>query len=210
MSATNLILHHEKDFEFSAIEPMLTSLKEKLNTYNLEKIIIKKVFNIVVECVENIHKYTDWLKEYKEIDPKFVSKLSIEMITLDEGGEAFIIKAGNPIQNKNIEPLKGRIEHINSLSMSGLQKIHKFIIDKGLEEKKEVVSKGFIDRLFSKFQKINVDNYWASEKGGAGLGLIDIAQKSHSKLYYSFTPIDNEISYYELQIKFKIIVKNTK
>jgi hypothetical protein len=211
MSAKNLILYHEGDFEFSTIEPLLTNVKEKLSSYNIENIIIKKVFNIVVELVENTHKYTDWLKSYKKsIDQKFIPKISIEMITLNDGGEAFVITSGNPIRNNDVEFLKKRIEHINGLSLSGLQRIHKFIIDKGLENKKEVVRKGFLDNLFNKLKKVNIDNYWASEKGGAGLGLIDIAQKSHSKLDVSFTPIDDEISYYQLQVKFKIIIKKAK
>ena len=40
-----------------------------------------------------------------------------------------------------------------------------------------------------------------SDKGGGGLGMIDIARKSGQKFEYSFTPINNIYSFFSLIIK---------
>ena len=40
-----------------------------------------------------------------------------------------------------------------------------------------------------------------SEKGGGGLGLIDIAKKSRNKLGYSFKEIDKDYSFFTLIVK---------
>ena len=39
-----------------------------------------------------------------------------------------------------------------------------------------------------------------SEKGGGGLGLIDIAKKSRNKLQYSFKEIDDDYSFFTLTV----------
>ncbi|MEQ1734263.1 MAG: DUF6272 family protein, partial [Bacteroidia bacterium] len=40
-----------------------------------------------------------------------------------------------------------------------------------------------------------------SEKGGGGLGMIDIARKSGHKLDYTFDPIDDTYSFFNLTIR---------
>ena len=40
-----------------------------------------------------------------------------------------------------------------------------------------------------------------SDKGGGGLGMIDIARKSGQKLNYHFTEIDETFSFFNLNIK---------
>ena len=40
-----------------------------------------------------------------------------------------------------------------------------------------------------------------SAKGGGGLGMIDIARKSGKKLDYKFDPVDDQFSFFSLNIK---------
>ena len=42
-----------------------------------------------------------------------------------------------------------------------------------------------------------------SEKQGAGLGLIDIARKSTSKLHYQFIPLDEGHSFFILKVEIE-------
>jgi hypothetical protein len=46
-----------------------------------------------------------------------------------------------------------------------------------------------------------LNNGELSEKGGGGLGLIDIAKKSRNKLQYSFREIDEDYSFFTLTVK---------
>lgn len=82
----------------------------------------------------------------------------------------YVITTGNIAQNKNIPQIQQLIEKINTLSKEELKEYYKTVLEEGT----------------------------LSEKGGAGLGLIDIARKSGNKLIYKFVPISNDISYFYL------------
>ncbi len=49
-----------------------------------------------------------------------------------------------------------------------------------------------------------------SEKGGAGLGLIDVALKSGNPVDYHFLPIDEIYSYFEMSVSISKVIKNEK
>lgn len=83
----------------------------------------------------------------------------------------FIITTGNLVNNKDIKSLKEKLDKINKLSVDELRKYYKTILN----------------------------NETFSEKGGAGLGLIEIARKSESKLNFDFLKISDTHSFFYLQ-----------
>ncbi|HBX49802.1 MAG: hypothetical protein A2275_04455 [Bacteroidetes bacterium RIFOXYA12_FULL_35_11] len=165
-----VILDYSGEFRFETIELLLSLVRDKINQLEIKTGIKKKVVNILVECLENIYKYTTLDKENDYGNSLFTSK-----ITLERTAEAFIITSGNTILNKNIEKLKQKIDQVNSLDKDGLQKLYEDIIN----------------------------NNEISEKGGAGLGIIDIALKSNNKLHYNFTSLDENCSFYELIVNIQ-------
>ena len=82
----------------------------------------------------------------------------------------YFITTGNVVDNVNIPPLKELLEKINSLSKDELKAFYKKVLAEGE----------------------------MSDKGGAGLGLIDMARKSGNKLFYKFRKIDDTHSYFYL------------
>ncbi len=82
----------------------------------------------------------------------------------------YYIKTGNFIRNQNIPVLKKRIDKINSLSAPEIRK---------------------------KYLEV-LQNAKFSKKGGAKLGIIDIARKSINNIYYSFKKVNEEVSYFEI------------
>lgn len=85
--------------------------------------------------------------------------------------EGFIISSSNPVLKEHIAGLEVRLKELTGLSRYELKELYKKIISNG------------------KF----------SEKGGAGLGIIEMA-KSSDAVSYSFDPIDNEFVLYKLQL----------
>ena len=81
-------------------------------------------------------------------------------------GDVFNITQGNMVQNNKIEPLSKKLENINHLSSEELKTLYTTILSE-LE---------------------------LSEKGGAGLGLIEIARKSGNRIKYRFERYDDEYS----------------
>ena len=88
-------------------------------------------------------------------------------------GTAFFISSANLIFNEDIEPLKSKLDTINQLDKEELREL-------------------YLEVLGNK--KINA-------KGGAGLGLIEMARRSGQKLDYNFVRINNQYSFFYLQIK---------
>ncbi|GJM60322.1 hypothetical protein PEDI_08740 [Persicobacter diffluens] len=85
--------------------------------------------------------------------------------------EQYVITSGNPIRNEFVEGLKSKLEEINSLDKEGLKSLYKEIIK----------------------------NTSISDKGGAGLGFVDMARKSGQELAYDFKPLDDAYSFFSLK-----------
>ena len=83
----------------------------------------------------------------------------------------YIITTGNIIENQNIESLKEKLDKVNNLDKGELKKY-------------------YLDKLNSGS---------LSDKGGAGLGLIEMARKSGNRLYFDFMRIDDKHSYFYFQ-----------
>ena len=84
--------------------------------------------------------------------------------------DEYSVTTGNVIDNKKIDELTALLEQINSLDKEGLKELYKTQMKEG--------------RL--------------SEKGGAGLGFIDIARKTGKKLLYHFLPVSDTTSFFLL------------
>ena len=87
----------------------------------------------------------------------------------------FSIVSGNIVKDEMITTLKSQLEQLNELTS---------------EELKEIYRKTLVDGTIS-------------ERGGAGLGLIEMARKTKNKLSFNFSKIDETKSlfYFQLQLK---------
>ena len=52
-----------------------------------------------------------------------------------------------------------------------------------------------------KYYREILDNNLISNKGGADLGMIDMARKSGEKLQYNFTEVNESLSFFYLTVK---------
>ncbi|HNY09167.1 MAG TPA: SiaB family protein kinase, partial [Tenuifilaceae bacterium] len=89
---------------------------------------------------------------------------------VSKGDAEYHVTTGNIIENSKIEELSQILDNINNLDKEGLKELYKTQMREG--------------RL--------------SEKGGAGLGFIDIARKTGRKLDYHFLPIDEDTHFFVL------------
>ncbi len=132
-----------------------------------EKKLRKRVFNILVECLQNIVNHGDVsVKNKKEV---------ASLLLLGRTDSDIFIITGNRILNSKIPSLEAKIKEINAWEHEDMRDIYS-------------------DRL-------GKSTY--SEKGGAGLGLLDIYKRSGNKLEYSLARIDDEVSFLSLHIKVK-------
>ncbi len=130
----------------------------------------KKVYHVLVELLQNICKHSGYRTIPANDDEENESQVGLGMAIFGYDQNNFIICTGNKIKNENIAGLKEMIDHINSLDKMGLKELYKFMIKKS--------------RL--------------SERGGAGLGYIDIAKKNLQKYDYEFVELNSEESMFIL------------
>ena len=95
------------------------------------------------------------------------------IIMVDSDTDGYIIKTGNFIPLQKVEPLKKWIIDINGMDKDKL---------------KELYNKILTNKVFS-------------DKGGGGLGFVDIARKSGKKLEFDFQEVDTNYSFFSFQIK---------
>lgn len=90
----------------------------------------------------------------------------------EAGAGSYKIICGNFVLSRKVGVLKERIDQINSLNMEERKSLYKLILN----------------------------NQEYSEKGGGGLGLIDIARRTGSDLVCQFFPVNDMSAFYVLQI----------
>jgi hypothetical protein len=95
---------------------------------------------------------------------------------LGQTEEEFILTSGNYIKSSKIDNFKERLDMINELNE---------------------------DELNEYFNKILLDQS-AIDPQKTGLGFIDMRLKTHRKMAYDFTRVDDEFSFFTLQTSIKL------
>ena len=165
MMSQNLILVYQGDFTQESTKSILAMAERNLDSSGEESSIKRKVFNVMVEALQNIVKHSDEL-----VDGQIRSHAAIFLIGKETN--RYSIMSGNPIRKENVDKLKKTLERINGLDKDGLKELYKEIIK----------------------------NTTISEKGGAGLGFVDMARKSGEKIEYSFPELNAEYSFFCLKV----------
>ncbi|MCC6369937.1 MAG: hypothetical protein IT236_02905 [Bacteroidia bacterium] len=106
------------------------------------------------------------------IEPKTDARNNASIVILKTDSD-YVVSFCNRIDNSNVTGLKDKIEKVNSFN------------------KEELVD----------FYKFCLRNNTMSEKGGAGLGLIEISRKSGNKIDYIFEEVDRDNSNFSLTVK---------
>ena len=146
--------------------------------------ITKKILTLADLNIQKAVAFSTIQKRIYYIMVEGIQNISRHQDEIDQGNDEYpgifaiqkqkaryYVTTGNLVLNNRIPSLKDKIKKINSLEKEDLKKFHK-----------EILRSGAI-----------------SDKGGAGLGLIEMARKSGNKLVASFELINEEYSYFYLQ-----------
>lgn len=109
--------------------------------------------------------------EFFEKDKHIIKEFPPRLV-ISKSPDYFRIETSNPIRKKDIAKFKKKLDEIQKLDKNGIKEVYKETITNG------------------KF----------SEKGGAGLGIIEIAKISDEKMDFSFKPINNEFELYTVSL----------
>ncbi len=137
-------------------------------------ITFKVYKKIITVMIESLENVWKYMDVYEE----FVADKEqyLPTFSLNMNAESIRLITSNPVRNEDIEVLKKKIEIVNN---------------KNREELKALYVKTITNGKFS-------------NKGGAGLGFIEMAKTSGNNLGYSFEPINDKYSMYTFIVTFNL------
>jgi hypothetical protein len=103
------------------------------------------------------------------------------LFIIQRKGQDYYITSGNLIDVDQVDSLVHKLEKVNSLDHESLKNYYREVLDMGK----------------------------MSSKGGAGLGLIEMARKSGNKLAFDFSPVTEKKSFFYFQSKVTLSDKET-
>lgn len=167
MERKNIMLSFKGDMSTDLLTSILQIIENKLDRFGESPRVKKRIFNILVECLQNLHHHIEQPSKKMATDTPSV----IVMVAKNIDGYAII--TGNFMLDNNADVLKRRLEQINGMNQDEVKDLYKSVLADGK----------------------------MSEKGGGGLGMIDIARKSGEKLEYGFIPFGDGSSFFSLNVK---------
>lgn len=161
MKDNNVLMVYKGDFSQQAIIPVLNMIENNLAHKEETELLQKKIYWVLIELLQNVSRHA--LSQKKD---------GIFLLGKGEDGKYFV-GTGNPIHPDNEDIISKHLDHVNNLSLEGLNELYKETLREGKR----------------------------TEKGGAGLGIIDIARESNREIDYSFTEIDENVKFFSLNIR---------
>ena len=153
------------------IDGMAELLQRKLDVDDLPRSTSKSIFSVFVEQMHNMLMYSAEKEEfYTESE---IADTSKGIFVLGKKDQTYFVKSGNVVTEYSAGVLKERIDHLNSLDKQGLK------------------------QYFKERSRGENNN---PESAGAGIGLIEIARRTTSKIDYSLTPCGDGLMYFTMSV----------
>lgn len=178
----NIIMSHNGALDSEIIDLLLDLTDKKLTKLKIKRGVRKKVFNILVECLQNSLHY---IKEFNEDIPIVHSPFLIIIIK----ESSFIISTGNFVTEERAAFLKNKLSEINTLSVEDLQQHYIQALDKKKLPTEGGAGLGLVDivrrskhRVSFDFQEIiNSNDRLANDKTGD----VDVMEDEETYLLFN-------------------------
>ncbi len=163
-----VVLEYNGSITSELITEALDSIEKSLNLKNEKNRVRKKVYNVFVECLQNLYHHVD----YPPLTAPVEHQSNFGIIILSKDGTFYRISTGNFVKKEKLNYIKDRIDQVNSLSDEEVRMLYRDILS----------------------------NEEFSDKGGGGLGMLDIVRKTGNKLEYYFYQFDDEYIFFSLDV----------
>lgn len=140
MEKSNIMLSFKGEVTSDLLTSILQIMESKMETLEEPPKIKKKVYNILVECLQNLYHHIDEDDIYTEQN----EKSALFMIRKNENGD-YSIMTGNYIAIENVDMMKGRLDKINAMDRDQLKVYYKEVLNNGEMSVKGGGGLGMID-----------------------------------------------------------------
>ena len=141
-----IIVSHIGELDQRKINTLSSLVEAQLEYLRVSKTTTKKIFNIVIEVLQNIALHSEKKGTENPLNYLFVAKTPNE----------FIVYAGNAIPNTFVKNLEARLKRIQSFSTFELKKQYMDVLTNGTLSEKGGAGLGFLTMAL-KAQEISFD-----------------------------------------------------
>lgn len=178
MEKDDIILSFKGDITQDLLSSVYQIMESRLDSgeENLKR--KKKFYHILVECLQNVYHHMEAMKEEHHTgeDDMDAERERTAIFMIAKGEEnSYRIVTGNFILNDKAIDLHQKLDKISAMTPDELRAYY--------------------------LETLNTTEL--SDKGGAGLGMIDIARKSGHRLDYHFHKVSDHYSFFSLGVVVK-------
>jgi hypothetical protein len=121
----NVILFYKGNVDSDVINHVLDTVEDKMVEGNEQAKLRKKVYNILVESLQNLYHHVDKVPE--DFEDQAAEKFGLLLVKKVDGGYKII--TGNFVNSENVEKLEEKIKRINRSSQEEIKELYKFILN---------------------------------------------------------------------------------
>ncbi|MFT5858380.1 MAG: hypothetical protein ACI865_000467 [Flavobacteriaceae bacterium] len=141
MEDEKVILSFKGEFTSELLTSILHIMESKMNKMGISTKMKKRVFNVLVECFQNLYHHIESTGEDSE--GITVQKSALIMVLHEKN--KIIVRTGNYIPNEGIEVLQNRLAYVNTLNEEELRELYQQRLLKNDLSKKGTAGLGLID-----------------------------------------------------------------
>jgi Family of unknown function (DUF6272) len=151
MEDGNIMLSFKGEVTSDLLTSVLQIMESKMETLEEPPKIKKKVYNILVECLQNLYHHID----EDDLTTKANEKSALFMIRKVDG--EYSIMTGNYIAVENVELMRTRLDRINQMDKDALKTYYKEVLNNGEMSAKGGGGLGMIDIARKSGKKLDYD-----------------------------------------------------
>lgn len=136
MPGSGILLDYAGKVDYETTNHLLRTLKKSEEFLSLDKTTGKRLYAILVECLENITRYSS---ENSSIDQRFKP-----FILAREQNNKIIVKTGNPVKDDQKVKLVSKLDVINQTENEALTELYDETINKEINQGDNGAGLGFI------------------------------------------------------------------
>ena len=152
MNEKNVIMSFMGELTHQVTTSILKNLKDDMNTSNIDIVTQKRLYGIIVECLDNISKH--WVALDIE---KLLGRISPPIFMLSKKDNFYYIVTGNHVPNDQVDQLIKKIELVNALDKKGLQDYYRQVLAKDAPLDYDNAGLGIIDIALKSGNKLEYE-----------------------------------------------------
>jgi len=143
----NVVLSFKGDLTSNLLTSILHVIEKKLDRYDESTPVKRKVFNVLVECLQNLYLHSN------VDDQDANSKLSV-IVMVAKSDNGYNILTGNVVPKENVKLLSERLTDINKLNKEELKNLYLETLTDGKRTSKGGGGLGFLEIARKSKQKL--------------------------------------------------------